>query len=109
MCREQLIGLTDVTRSHFTKLVNEMEKGLDLALQSYDTGEQGEGPDDGILQPLDEGPGGPVCRSVPPQPCSDASPRRGCHGCKIPPSSCLLSSSARPPMPSEPQDWRAGC
>ncbi|RMZ57524.1 hypothetical protein APUTEX25_003767 [Auxenochlorella protothecoides] len=35
--REQLIGLTDVTRSHFTKLVNEMEKGLDLALQSYDT------------------------------------------------------------------------
>lgn len=40
-CREQLIGLTDVTRSHFTKLVDEMEKGLDVALQSYDSGGDG--------------------------------------------------------------------
>ena len=37
--REQLIGLTDVTRSHFDKLVNEFEKGLDEALKEYD-GEQ---------------------------------------------------------------------
>lgn len=34
--REQLIGLTDVTRSHFDKLVNEFEKGLDEALKEYD-------------------------------------------------------------------------
>ncbi|EFN58957.1 hypothetical protein CHLNCDRAFT_137543 [Chlorella variabilis] len=34
--REQLIGLTDVTRSHFEKLVNEFEKGLDEALKVYD-------------------------------------------------------------------------
>ncbi|KAK2080152.1 hypothetical protein QBZ16_000005 [Prototheca wickerhamii] len=32
--REQLIGLTDVTRTHFQKLVDEMEKGLDAALIS---------------------------------------------------------------------------
>lgn len=36
MFREQLIGLTDVTRSHFEKLVNEFEKGLDAALAEYD-------------------------------------------------------------------------
>ncbi|KAI3433888.1 hypothetical protein D9Q98_003690 [Chlorella vulgaris] len=34
--REQLIGLTDVTRIHFEKLVNEFEKGLDEALKEYD-------------------------------------------------------------------------
>ncbi|PSC75961.1 putative E3 ubiquitin-ligase ARI8 [Micractinium conductrix] len=34
--REQLIGLTDVTRLHFEKLVNEFEKGLDAALKEYD-------------------------------------------------------------------------
>lgn len=36
--REQLIGLTDVTKSHFEKLVNEFEKGLDAALKEYDGG-----------------------------------------------------------------------
>ena len=36
--REQLIGLTDVTRSHFEKLVDEFEKGLDAALKEYDGG-----------------------------------------------------------------------
>lgn len=36
LCREQLIGLTDVTRLHFEKLVNEFEKGLDAALKEYD-------------------------------------------------------------------------
>jgi hypothetical protein len=34
--REQLIGLTDVTRIHFEKLVDEFEKGLDQALKEYD-------------------------------------------------------------------------
>jgi hypothetical protein len=34
--REQLIGLTDVTRSHFEKLVDEFEAGLDEALEKYD-------------------------------------------------------------------------
>ena len=37
-CREQLIGLTDVTRSHFEKLVDEFEKGLETALKEYDGG-----------------------------------------------------------------------
>ena len=37
-CREQLIGLTDVTKSHFEKLVNEFEKGLEEALKEYDGG-----------------------------------------------------------------------
>ncbi len=36
--RENLIGLTDVTRSHFVKLVSELEKGLENALAEYDTG-----------------------------------------------------------------------
>ncbi|KAK9832545.1 hypothetical protein WJX81_007928 [Elliptochloris bilobata] len=33
--RENLIGLTDVTRSHFEKLVQELEKGLDNLLADY--------------------------------------------------------------------------
>ncbi|KAK9806726.1 hypothetical protein WJX72_000715 [[Myrmecia] bisecta] len=33
--RENLIGLTDVTRSHFDKLVEELEKGLDHLLTTY--------------------------------------------------------------------------
>ncbi|KAK9833366.1 hypothetical protein WJX84_001950 [Apatococcus fuscideae] len=33
--RENLIGLTDVTRSHFVKLVQELEKGLDQLLAFY--------------------------------------------------------------------------
>lgn len=36
--RENLIGLTDVTRSHFVKLVSELEKGLENMLAEYDTG-----------------------------------------------------------------------
>ncbi|KAI7836399.1 hypothetical protein COHA_009731 [Chlorella ohadii] len=42
--REQLIGLTDVTRSHFDKLVNEFEKGLDEALKEYDVPRADTGP-----------------------------------------------------------------
>ncbi|KAK9905069.1 hypothetical protein WJX75_009180 [Coccomyxa subellipsoidea] len=33
--RETLIGLTDVTRSHFDKLVQELEKGMDVMLHAY--------------------------------------------------------------------------
>ena len=36
--RENLIGLTDVTRSHFSKLVMELEKGLDAMLADYQNG-----------------------------------------------------------------------
>ncbi|BDA49808.1 probable E3 ubiquitin-protein ligase ARI7 [Coccomyxa sp. Obi] len=33
--RETLIGLTDVTRNHFDKLVQELEKGIDTMLHAY--------------------------------------------------------------------------
>eukprot|EP00884_Botryococcus_braunii_P023086 jgi/Botrbrau1/9461/Bobra.0252s0082.1 len=33
--RQNLIGLTDVTRSHFDKLVSELEKGLDNLVEDY--------------------------------------------------------------------------
>ncbi|DBA71150.1 hypothetical protein WJX79_002426 [Trebouxia sp. C0005] len=33
--RETLIGLTDVTHSHFAKLVQELEKGVDTLLEQY--------------------------------------------------------------------------
>lgn len=34
-CREQLIGMTDVTRTHFQKLVDEFEQGVDAAMRGY--------------------------------------------------------------------------
>ena len=36
--RENIIGLTDVTRLHFHKLVQELEKGLDAMLADYHAG-----------------------------------------------------------------------
>lgn len=36
--REGLIGMTDVTRIHFAKLVAELEKGLDAMLADYHVG-----------------------------------------------------------------------
>ncbi|GAB4818029.1 hypothetical protein N2152v2_005075 [Parachlorella kessleri] len=33
--REQLIGMTDVTRTHFHKLVDEFEQGVDAAMRGY--------------------------------------------------------------------------
>jgi len=36
--RETLIGLTDVTQSHFAKLVNELERGMGSLLETYRTG-----------------------------------------------------------------------
>ena len=36
--REQLIGLTDVTRTHFDKLVAELERGLDDLAGVYAAG-----------------------------------------------------------------------
>lgn len=40
--RETLIGLTDVTQSHFAKLVNELEKGMNSLLDTYRTEEPAE-------------------------------------------------------------------
>lgn len=36
--REGIIGMTDVTRIHFGKLVAELEKGLDAMLADYHVG-----------------------------------------------------------------------
>jgi hypothetical protein len=36
--RESLIGLTDVTRAHFDKLVSELVKGVDAMLSTYQIG-----------------------------------------------------------------------
>lgn len=41
--REGLIGMTDVTRIHFGKLVEELEKGLDAMMADYQVGARREG------------------------------------------------------------------
>ena len=49
--RENLIGLTDVTRSHFSKLVMELEKGLDAMLADYQNGAPASPQLDALLSP----------------------------------------------------------
>eukprot|EP00887_Chlorella_sp_A99_P005298 scaffold1.g5298.t1 len=68
--RTDLIGLTDVTRAHFEKLVNEFEKGLEVALGAYTTA------DADVAGPSGSGPpGGGSDEAGPPRRRTRASKR----------------------------------